>query len=70
MTRAIELWLLFPLGTVVSRLLTRSGKIPESWRHRLDLLLGTPDWYDQIQWPVNVWMGVSVESMDYLSRHR
>lgn len=28
-------------------MLTRSGDIPESWRHRLDLLLGTSDWYDE-----------------------
>jgi three-Cys-motif partner protein len=45
-TRAIDLWILFPLGSGVNRLLTRSGKIPESWRHRLELLLGTTDWYD------------------------
>jgi len=45
-TRAIDLWLLFPLGIGVNRLLPRSGKIPEGWRRRLDLLLGTPDWYE------------------------
>jgi three-Cys-motif partner protein len=46
-TNAIDLWLLFPLGIGVNRLLTRSGEIPESWRKRLDLLLGTADWYDE-----------------------
>lgn len=46
-TEAIDLWLLFPLGIGVNRLLTRSGDIPESWRRRLDLLLGTSDWYDE-----------------------
>jgi three-Cys-motif partner protein len=46
-TQAIDLWLLFPLGIGVSHLLTRSGDIPTSWRRRLDLLLGTPDWYDE-----------------------
>jgi three-Cys-motif partner protein len=46
-TRAIDLWLLFPLGIGVNRLLTRSGDIPETWRHRLDLLLGRTDWYDE-----------------------
>ncbi len=46
-TKAIDLWLLFPLGIGVSRLLTRSGEIPESWRARLDTLLGTKDWYDE-----------------------
>jgi len=46
-TRAIDLWLLFPLGIGVNRLLTRSGDIPENWRRRLDLLLGTEDWYEE-----------------------
>jgi three-Cys-motif partner protein len=46
-TKAIDLWILFPLGIGVNRLLTRSGEIPESWRKRLDLLLGTEDWFDE-----------------------
>ena len=40
-TEAIDLWLLFPLAIGVNRLLTKSGEIPESWRRRLNLLLGT-----------------------------
>lgn len=46
-TTAIDLWLLFPLGIGVSRLLTRSGEIPKGWRTRLDKLLGTTTWYDE-----------------------
>jgi three-Cys-motif partner protein len=46
-TQAIDLWLLFPLGIGVNRLLTRSGEIPASWRRRLDTLLGTEDWYEE-----------------------
>lgn len=46
-TRAIDLWLLFPLGIGVNRLLTRSGQMPPSWRNRLNALLGTESWYDQ-----------------------
>lgn len=46
-TKAIDLWLLFPLGIGVSRLLTRSGEIPKGWRARLNTLLGTTDWYDE-----------------------
>jgi three-Cys-motif partner protein len=46
-TQAIDLWLLFPLGIGVNRLLPRSGQIPESWRRRLDLLLGTKEWHDE-----------------------
>jgi len=44
-THAIDLWLLFPLGIGVNRLLTRSGD--PSWRKRLDSLLGTQAWYDE-----------------------
>ncbi len=46
-TKAIDLWILFPLGIGVNRLLTKSGEIPESWRKRLDLLLGIDSWYDE-----------------------
>jgi three-Cys-motif partner protein len=46
-TEAIDLWILFPLGIGVNRLLVKSGDVPEAWRRRLDLLLGTQDWYDE-----------------------
>jgi three-Cys-motif partner protein len=45
-TKAIDLWLLFPLGIGVNRLVTRSGEIPDGWKRRLDLLLGTSDWFE------------------------
>lgn len=44
-TQAIDVWILFPLGIGVNRLLTRSGEIRESWRKRLDSVLGASDWY-------------------------
>jgi three-Cys-motif partner protein len=47
-TKAIDLWLLFPLGIGVNRLLTKSGDIPDSWRRRLNLLLGNETWYDEL----------------------
>lgn len=50
-TKAIDTWILFPLGIGVNRLLTRSGEIPESWRHRLDNLLGNTDWFDEFYKP-------------------
>ena len=46
-TKAIDLWILFPLGIGVNRLLTKSGDIPDSWRKRLNLLLGTESWYEE-----------------------
>jgi len=47
-TKAIDLWLLFPLGIGTNRLLTRDGRIPEKWRQKLDSFLGTRDWYDKL----------------------
>lgn len=47
-THAIDLLLLFPLGIGVNRLLTRSGQIPASWQRRLDLLLGSHDWFERL----------------------
>lgn len=46
-TEAIDLWILFPLGQAVNRLLKKSGDIPESWRRRLTILFGTEDWYPE-----------------------
>jgi three-Cys-motif partner protein len=46
-TKAIDMWLLFPFGIGINRLLTKSGDIPTSWRKRLDLLLGNTDWYEE-----------------------
>ena len=45
-TKAIDLWLLFPLGIGVMRMLPNHGQVPPSWRRRLDTLFGEPDWYD------------------------
>lgn len=43
-TKAIDMWLLFPLGMGVNRLLKKSGDIPKEWREKLDSILGTTDW--------------------------
>ncbi len=43
-TQAIDLWLLFPLGVAVNRLLRRDGLMNEGWRHRLDLMFGDSGW--------------------------
>jgi three-Cys-motif partner protein len=44
-TKAIDLWLLFPLGVAVNRLLKRNGEINPSFRKRLDQMFGTTDWF-------------------------
>ena len=33
-TKAIDLWILFPLGVAVNRLLKKDGNIEDSWRLR------------------------------------
>ena len=45
-TQAIDMWLLFPLGIAVNRLLRRDGNIDQNLSERLDLLFGTHDWFD------------------------
>lgn len=47
-TKALDLWVLFPLGVAVNRLVVRAGvpDIPESWQRRLDQIFGTRGWRD------------------------
>lgn len=43
-TQAVDLWILFPLGMAVMRLLTREAPPPPKWSHALTRFFGTPDW--------------------------
>lgn len=43
-TQAIDLWLLFPAGIAVSRMLTNSGVISPGWKRRLNIFFGTTEW--------------------------
>jgi three-Cys-motif partner protein len=45
-TKAIDLWILFPLGVAVNRLLRKDAKISPAWHQRLNQMFGTKDWYD------------------------
>ena len=45
-TEAIDLWILFPLGVAVNRMLTKDGQIDEKWNRKLDEIFGRGDWYD------------------------
>ncbi len=44
-TEAIDLWILFPIGTV-NRLLNRNGKIRKARRKKLDKIFGSEDWFE------------------------
>lgn len=46
-TEAIDLWILFPLGVAVNRLLRNDGKISEGARAILDELFGCSEWFDE-----------------------
>jgi three-Cys-motif partner protein len=43
-TQAIDLWLLFPLGVAVNRLLTKSALPPQKWADALTRIFGTNEW--------------------------
>lgn len=43
-TQAVDLWLLFPLGQAVMRLLQKRSEPPPEWQKALDRLFGTHDW--------------------------
>jgi three-Cys-motif partner protein len=46
-TQAIDLWLLFPLGMGVNRLLTRQNEPPQEWADRLTRIFGTDSWRNE-----------------------
>ena len=43
-TKAMDLWVLFPSGVAVNRMLTTNGDIPPSWQRKLDAMFGTKYW--------------------------
>jgi three-Cys-motif partner protein len=43
-TKAIDLWLLFPLGVAVNRLLTKNKPPPKKWADALTRVFGTEEW--------------------------
>ncbi len=45
-THAIDLWVLFPLGVAVARLLTKAQRPPSQWEKALTAVFGTEDWAD------------------------
>jgi len=54
-TKALDVWVLFPSGMGLNRLLTKSGDIPQEWQETLDRSLGTREWrsnfYRSVQEP-------------------
>jgi three-Cys-motif partner protein len=46
-TKAVDLWLLFPLGQAVMRLLRKEGEPSAEWQQALDRIFGTHDWHSR-----------------------
>lgn len=46
-TMGVDLWLLFPLGAAVMRLLQKSQPPPEAWARRVTAVLGTDTWQEE-----------------------
>lgn len=46
-SKAIDLWILFPIGTV-NRLLNRNGQIRTARKKRLDYMFGDDQWFDAL----------------------
>ncbi len=46
-THSIDVWILFPLGSGVSRLLQRRGNIPIEWQNRLTAIFGSEEWRER-----------------------
>lgn len=46
-TKAIDLWILFPIGTV-NRLLNRNGQIIPGRKVRLDIMFGEEKWFENL----------------------
>ena len=47
-TKAIEIFINFPLGMAIQRLLKKSGQFTAKERRKLDQYFGTDEWYDQL----------------------
>jgi len=43
-TKAIDIWLLLPVGMAINRLLTKAGPPPEKWAEALTRIFGTEEW--------------------------
>jgi three-Cys-motif partner protein len=50
-TRAIDLWILLPVGQAINRMLPRQGLPPGAWADRLTVTFGSESWKDEFYRP-------------------
>lgn len=63
-THAIDVWLLFPIGMGVNRVLTRNQPPPENWANRLTKTFGTTEWRSQF-YPETLFPGYESKNTDF-----
>ncbi len=61
-TQSIDVWILFPMGIGVNRMLPRDGKISDEWRAKLDRFFGATDWYEAFYRPAQIQGLFEIES--------
>ncbi len=61
-TKAIDLWLLFPLGMGVNRLLTKEAPPPPAWEEKLTRFFGIDTWRDRFYPPRTDMFGYHVNT--------
>jgi len=50
-TKAVDLWILLPVGLGINRLLTRSGLPNDAWANKLTRFFGTDEWIEAFYTP-------------------
>jgi three-Cys-motif partner protein len=63
-TRAIEVFLNFPVGMAIQRLLKRSGEFSAKERSKLDSYFGSSEWYDLLYRRETDLLGGTIEKID------
>lgn len=60
-TRGLEVFINFPLGMSIQRLLTRDGEMQDGWREALDDFFGSAEWYDLVYEKRETLLGEAIE---------
>jgi three-Cys-motif partner protein len=66
-TKAIDLWLLFPIGQAVNRMLTKGQLPPVQWGEALTRTFGTDEW-EIAFYETNAQMNLLLESEEQIAK--
>jgi three-Cys-motif partner protein len=60
-TQAVEVFINFPLGMALRRMMPNSGNVPDGWNITLDAFFGTPDWIEHVYFEASDLVGESLK---------